>query len=107
MASIISSKRCKNHVILSIEAGQDELESLNGKVDNICLIPKEEINIRSSIYEKGRKGCTKYFLIPKTLRKNVKLGNDIYCSKLNLKDKLMFTFITNYTLTNENNSTRP
>lgn len=93
MATIVCSKRFKDHIQLSINAEVEEVEDLKGKMDKIHLISEENIKTKSSIYERGKNGNTKYSLIPGCLRKNLKLGKKILCSKLDCKDKTLLIYL--------------
>jgi len=94
MASIVGTKREKDHFILKLKLSFTELDKLKGKVDRIHLLSEDNITTESSLYQRGKKGCTKYFLIPKCLRKNVKFNHMVSCSKLNHIDKTIWVFLT-------------
>jgi len=48
---------------------------------------------KSTVHERGKKGCTKYFLIPKCLRKNIKLKKEASCLRIVCKDKIIWAYV--------------
>ena len=92
MASIISSKVNKENVILSLKLEHNEAKELNGHVNNIHLIAEDDIVETASLYEKGRNGNTKYFLIPRILRKKIRIKKEAKCIMFDKKDRIMFVY---------------
>ncbi len=93
MASIIGSERLGNDVILHIKMPIEDVEKLKGCMDNIHLVSEDNANIESAIYERGKKGCTKYFLIPKPLRVGVNLKGRVSCLRHDSENKKIWTYI--------------
>ena len=93
MASIISSKICKDCVVLSMKLNIQEAKNLNGNLDKMYIIPEENASIQSSVHERGKNGCTKYFLIPKALREDVKLKKEVSCLKVETEEKIVWAYI--------------
>ncbi|MBW2975431.1 hypothetical protein KY366_06950 [Candidatus Woesearchaeota archaeon] len=92
MASVIQTKVNKDHAVLSLKLGLEEAAQLKGKMDNIHLIAEENADTKASVYERGKKGCTKYFLIPRLLRKGVRIGKEARCLRFDSKDKMVFVY---------------
>ena len=92
MASIISSKIHENHVVLSLKLEHNEAKELNGNVNNIHLIAEDDIVETASVYEKGRNGNTKYFLIPRILRKKIRIKKEAKCMILDKGDRIMCVY---------------
>lgn len=95
MASVLGSKTCEDHVIYSLKLNFEEAKELKGSINNIHLIPEELAEIRSTVFERGRKGCTKYLLIPKSLRKGFEAKKEVRCFRLENKDKAILAYIIN------------
>jgi len=93
MASIIGLERYEKHVVLSIKLDMDELTALKGRVDDIHLVPEENAEVKSNVYEKGKNGNTKYLLIPKSIRENIKIGKEASCLKICSKNKVVLAYI--------------
>ena len=93
MASIISSKVNKDHVVISFKVSFEEAKELNGHLANIHLIAEDNEGETATITEKGRKGCTKYFLIPKKLREDIQLKKEASCVRIDCKEKMLWVYI--------------
>ncbi len=93
MGVVISSKRKNNHVILSIKLDLNEVPKLKSTIGNVHVIPEDDAEEKSSIHERGREGCTKYFLIPKALRRGIKLKKEVACLKQESDKKVIWAYI--------------
>ena len=93
MATIICSKRATDGVILEIKADYEEYLQLQGRLDNIYLITEEEDLVKTNISQRGKNEATKYFLIPRELRKGFKFNNAASCKKIDYEDKVLFVYI--------------
>lgn len=93
MASVICKKVNSTHVVLSLKMDFNEAKMLKGCIDNIHLIPEENSNVRSTVYERGKNGHTKYFLIPKQLRENIQLKKEVSCMRIDCKEKIVWAYI--------------
>ncbi len=92
MAIIINSKRYDDYILVSLKLDFEEAKVFNNMVGNVSLIPHELVKTESAIYERGKNGATKYFLIPKSLRKDTKLTKFVSCLKVDTKDKIIWTY---------------
>lgn len=93
MASVIESKQKGNHLFVVLKLDMEEAISFSkGMLSRIHLIPEDSHFVKSAVYEKGKKGNTKYFLVPKELRKDVKMQKKISCVKLDATDKIIWAF---------------
>jgi hypothetical protein len=92
MAEIIGSERVKDHMIFHLKVNIEEVKQLGGCVNDIRLVPAENALCKTSVYEKGRKGSAKFFLIPKGLRKDIELQKEASCLRIVTKDKVMWSY---------------
>ena len=92
MAIIINSERRDDHIILSLKINMEEAKALKNIVGNVSLIPHESDFTEATVYERGKNGATKYFLIPKSLRKNTRLTKSIQCAKVDADDKVLWVY---------------
>lgn len=92
MAIIINSKRHDDHIVLSVKIDFEEARVLKDMVGTISLIPHESVKVESTVYERGKNGATKYFLIPKLLRKDTLLTKSISCMKFDAEDKIIWAY---------------
>ena len=69
MVSIISSNITEKEVIYSVRLTHDEVKQLGGCTQRMCLFSRDLADYKAQVYKRGRMGATKYFLIPKELRK--------------------------------------
>ena len=93
MASIVSSKRNEKGVIIELQMSNDEAQILNGYMDNIHVIAEEVVKVPSRVSLRGKNEATKYFLIPKLLRKNLLVENQVMCQKIETDNKVVFVYL--------------
>lgn len=95
MASIISTKRDKESIIAEITLNEDELRNLQGHFDNIHLFTEKGCDIVTNIASRGTKEATKYFLIPRILRKDMHFDKKVACQKIEQANKTIFVYLIN------------
>ena len=93
MGRIISSKKQKNKVISEVMFDYDEYLQLKGHLEDIYLFTEHVAEIKANISQRGKNEATKYFLIPRQLRKGLKFNNSTSCQKIELKDKTIFIYV--------------
>jgi hypothetical protein len=94
MGKIISSKRNgEDKIVFQVELEHEEATALKGHIDNIHLITENIAEYETNISTRGKNEATKYFLIPKNLRKNLDLYNPVSCQKINTDEKVIFIYI--------------
>jgi len=93
MGSIVSSKATKNgKVVFEVLMDYDEALQLRGHINNVYLFSEEVADIPSNISLRGKNEATKYFLIPKLLRKDIKFNSKVTCQKLETPTKIAFIY---------------
>ena len=94
MGSIISSKlREDGKVVFEVVLDYDEAIQLQGHMDNVYLFSENISSIRTGISQRGKNESTKYFLIPRTLRKDLNFNSDVHCLKVDTKTKFAYIYL--------------
>lgn len=99
MGSIISSKVNKDKVIFSIKMEQAEALNLKGHVDDIHIFSEKVANIKTNLSGRGKGSATKYLLVPRGLRKDIKFpqSKQISCQRLDTKEHAIFVYLVGKT----------
>lgn len=93
MGTILGSKlKGKGQVIFEVLMDYEEAVQLQGHMDNVHLFSENITDLRTNISTRGKNSSTKYLLIPRTLRKNIKFDKEINCQKIELKNKIIFVY---------------
>ncbi|MBI4147550.1 hypothetical protein HY494_02770 [Candidatus Woesearchaeota archaeon] len=93
MGTIISSKmKGDGKVILELLMDYDEVLQLQGHMDNVYVFSEDITDLKTNISTRGKNSATKYFLIPRELRKNIQFDKELNCQKIELKDKVIFIY---------------
>ncbi len=95
MGCILSSKRNNenNKVIIEIEVDQEELVQLKGEMDNVHLFSEKVADLKTNISSRGKNSATKYFLIPRTLRRDLNIREPISCQRTDTPQKAIFVYV--------------
>jgi hypothetical protein len=94
MGSILNSKTTNDgKIIFEVLVDYDESLQLRGHIKNIHLFSEDAIDTDAKISLRGRNAATKYFLIPKELRKDLKLNTKVKCQKIESESKIVFVYV--------------
>lgn len=94
MGSIISTKTTKDgNIVFEVKMEYEEALQLKGHVQNVHLFTENVADTRTNLSGRGKNEATKYFLIPKELRKNIKLTDKVRCQKLETDSKIFFIYV--------------
>lgn len=93
MGKIISSKRSENGVIFELEVEYEEATILQGHYDNVHVFTENVAEFKTNISSRGKNSVTKYFLIPRNLRKKVDWKCMVHCQKIELDEKFVFIYV--------------
>jgi len=80
-------------VLLKISMQYPEFLDLKGHLKNIHLFSEDLIEVHSHLSLRGKHGATKYLLIPKCLRKNIKFKTDVICQKQENDKEIFFIYV--------------
>jgi superfamily II RNA helicase len=97
MGSILNSKIVKDKIIFSVCMDQKEALQLKGHVNDIHIFSEHVADIRTNLSGRGKNSATKYFLVPKELRKDIKFqqSKQISCQRLDTKEHVIFVYLVN------------
>lgn len=99
MATIIKTKKCGSKVHSEIVSEYDEYLQLHGNMEKVYLFSEKCATIQTNISQRGKNSATKYFLIPKQLRRGFRCNNAISCQRLDLGDRIIFIYVLDKTQT--------
>jgi hypothetical protein len=94
MGTILSSRTIKEgKIIYEVELDYEESLQLRGHMKNVYLFSEEVADAKAYLSSRGKNEVTKYFLIPKELRHNIKFGDKVTCQKLETPSKIVFIYV--------------
>lgn len=93
MGKILSSQRNENGIVFEIEVDPEEAVDLRGHYDDIHVFTERVADFKTGISSRGKNSVTKYFLIPKSLRKNLDYKCPVNCQKIETDDKVIFIYV--------------
>jgi len=94
MGKIISSKTAKNgNIVCEVVLDYEEALQLKGNIKNVHLFSEDVAEIKTNLSTRGKNEATKYFLIPKELRYNIKFTDKVKCQKLETDSKVIFIYV--------------
>jgi len=94
MGVILGSKiKDDGKVIVELALDYEEAIQLRGHMEDVHVFSEKVADIMTKIAQRGKNEATKYFLIPKELRKNLKLGSSVSCQKIDMKTKAIFVYV--------------
>lgn len=93
MGTILTSKMAADKkVIVEVLLDYDEYVQLKGHMHNIHIFSEDNVEVEANISQRGRNSATKYFLIPKNMRKGLKFTENVSCNKIDLKGRSIFIY---------------
>ena len=93
MGRIVNSIKRGKNMIMNLELDYNEALQMKGHVEDIHVFSEYAADIESHISHRGLNSSTKYFLIPRHLRKELKFNNKVSCQILDLKNKAVFIYV--------------
>jgi len=105
MGTIISSKlRDDDKVVLEIVLDYKEALQLQGHMEQVHVFSEKNSTSKTGISQRGKNDATKYFLVPRGLRKDLEFDSEVKCQRINTKTKSVFIYVVNnYELRNKKN----
>ena len=97
MGTITSSKIVKDKIVFSVSMEQKEALQLQGHVNDIHIFTERIADIRTNLSGRGKDSATKYLLVPRELRKDIKFpqSKQISCQRLDTKEHAIFVYLVN------------
>ena len=93
MSYIKRTKRNQDEVVVELGMSYEEYLNLEGHLEDIHLVAEKPNSIKTNMSQRGTNGATKYFLIPRELRKGFKINNAISCQRIDTEQKALFIYI--------------
>lgn len=93
MGFILSSKRAQDKVVVEAMLDHQELVQLKGEIDDVHLFSEKNADLQTNISRRGKNEATKYFLIPRQMRKDLIIENAVACQRINTPDKAIFVYV--------------
>jgi hypothetical protein len=94
MGSIISSKvRDDDKVVIEVCIDKDEALQLKGNLNDIHIFAEGVVDVDTHLSLRGKNEATKYFLIPKQLRRDLEFSRKVRCQKIETGTKVMFVYV--------------
>jgi len=94
MGKVLGTKVTKDSkVIFEVEMTYEESLQLKGNIKNIHLFSEDAAEIKTNLSQRGKNEATKYFLIPRDLRVNLKFNEKVKCQKLETNTKIIFIYV--------------
>lgn len=95
MGKIVRQKLKDDKVIAEIQLSKDEAKELKGEMENITLFSEATATTPTRVSLRGKNEATKYFLIPKTLRRSLNVMGSVSCQRIKREDKDIFVYVVN------------
>lgn len=94
MGNILNSKTTSDgKIIFEVLVDYEEALQLKGYIKNIHMFSEDVPNIKSNLSLRGSNEATKYFLIPKELRKDLQFNTKVKCQKMETDSKTIFIYV--------------
>ena len=94
MGTILGTKTTKdNNIIFEIMMDYEESLQLQGHIKNVYVFSEDVADVKTNLSQRGRNEATKYFLVPRELRGNLKFNGKVKCQKLETETKIIFVYV--------------
>jgi hypothetical protein len=94
MGQILSSKVTNDgKVVFTVCLDPEEALQLKGHIDNVHIFSDKITNIKTHLAMRGRHSATRYLLVPKELRKDLKSDSEVSCQRIDTKNKIIFIYV--------------
>ncbi len=94
MGRVLATKTLKdNKVVFEVELDYEESLQLKGHIQNIHLFSEDVADVKSNLSQRGKNEATKYFLIPRDLRANLRFTENVKCQKIETESKIIFVYV--------------
>ena len=96
MGTILGTKITKNgKIVFEVELNYEDSLKLKGHIKNIHIFSEDAAEIKTNLSQRGTNEATKYFLIPRELRENLKFNEQVKCQKMESDSRIIFVFVVN------------
>jgi len=94
MGTILGTKITKdNKIVFEVEMDYEESLKLKGHIKNVHIFSEDAAEIKTNLSQRGTNEATKYFLIPRELRGDLKFNEQVKCQKVETNTRIIFVFV--------------
>ena len=93
MGKILKQKLAEDGILAEVLLSRDETRDLGGIMDNVTVFTDDRATVQTRISLRGRHEATKYFLIPKQLRKDLNVRGSVSCQRIRRGTNDVFVYI--------------
>jgi hypothetical protein len=94
MGRILGSKTTKEgNVVFEVELSYEESLNLKGHIKNVHVFSEDVADLKTSLSQRGKNEATKYFLVPRELRENMRFNERVKCQRLETEAKIVFVYV--------------
>jgi hypothetical protein len=95
MGAILCSRRwnADEKIVVEVLMDKEEYLQLKGQMDGICLFSEHIATVPSKVSLRGRNDATKYFLVPRQLRRQLAVHGEITCQRIEHAGKSIFVYV--------------
>lgn len=93
MGKILRQKLKENGIVAEILLTREETRELGGIMEDVTLFTDARSKTAARISLRGKNEATKYFLIPKQLRKSLNTMGSVSCQRLQRDGKDIFVYV--------------
>ncbi len=97
MGSIVSSRvKDDGKIVFEVIIDPEEALQLRGNLDDVHLFSDRVIDIAANLAQRGKNEATQYFLVPKQVRKDLKITGKVRCQKFDANNKTIFIYVVDH-----------
>lgn len=95
MGTILCARRSTGDdgVILEVLLTNDEVRQLRGEMDGVVVFSDRTATVSTRMSLRGRNAVTRYFLVPRQLRKGLPVHAGLSCQRLEVDGKVLFVYV--------------
>ena len=102
MGVILSTKKHnESQILVEVLIDNNEMRQLRGEHNDVCVFSDKTANTPSRVSLRGKNEATKYFLIPRQLRKELAINGKVSCQRLQNQHKTIFVYVVEPSYENE------
>lgn len=96
MGNILTLKKLSyEKVQVNLELAHYEFVRLQGHLDKMHIFSENNFEYETRLVQRGKSDATKYILVPKEFRKNMKPSNNVKCTNIETKTQNILIFSIN------------
>jgi hypothetical protein len=93
MGKILKQKLKDDGIVAEMFLTKEETKDLGGEMEDVTLFTESKAKVPARISLRGKREATKYFLIPKVLRRNLNLYGSVSCQRIQRCGKDIFVYV--------------